>query len=149
VSRALEVIAGVQRRVPFGVALTLDEPTDDVLAALRALDARATFFLADVDRGVVQRLRTAGHGIGWRTEAAHDDLVRIEGRVVRLNRPPAVPSTVADALRLRRRRLDSWLWSLEEDDLDRVREPEGVRVVAAVDRAVTVVRARGLELVAL
>jgi hypothetical protein len=149
VSRALEIIAGVQRRVPFGVALTFEDPTHEVLVALRALDARATFFLADVDPAVVQRLRSAGHGIGWRTAAAHDELVRIEGRVVRLNRPAAVPSTIADALRMRRRRLDSWLWSIDEDELDRVRERDVVRVVADVERAVTLVRSRGLELVAL
>lgn len=148
-SRALELIAGVQRRVPFGVALTFDDPTPEVLGALRAHEARATFFLADVDAGLVRQLRAAGHGIGWRTDAAHDELVRIEGRVVRLNRPARVPSTVADALRLRRRRLDSWLWSIEEHELDRVRERDVVRVVADVDRAVTTIRSRGLELVAL
>jgi hypothetical protein len=148
-TRALEIVAGVQRRVPFGVALTLDEVTADALAVLGRLDARATFFLDEVDADVVSELRAAGHGIGWRTEAAHDELVRIAGRIVRLHRPPALPPSFLDAVRFRRRRLDSWLWSIDEHELDRVRDRDVVRVVDDVERAVILVRARDLELVVL
>jgi len=149
VSRALEIVAGMQRRVPFGVALTLDEVRPGVLDVLARLDARATFFLAEVDGVLVRELQAAGHGIGWRTESAHDDLVRIAGRVVRLHRPAAVPRSYLDAVRFRRHRYDSWLWSIDENELDSVRDRDVVRVVDDVERAVALVRSRDLHLVAL
>jgi len=148
-TRALEIVAGVQRRVPFGVALTLDEVLPDALETLARLDARATFFLDDVDVALVHELHAAGHGVGWRTEAAHDDLVRILGRVVRLHRPPALPRSFVEAVRFRRLRFDSWLWSVDDGDLARVRDRDVVRVTGDVGAAVDAVRARDLHLVAL
>lgn len=148
-SRAIERIAGVQRRVPFGVALTFDDAASSTLDALASMDARATFFLADLDAALVRHLRAAGHGIGWRTESAHDALTRIDGRVPRLHRPSALPRSFVDALRFRRRRLDAWLWSIDDTELEDVRDRDVVRVTDHVERAVRVIRARGLELVAL
>lgn len=148
-SRLLEIVAGIHRRVPFGVALTLDGATGDVIDALARLDARATFFLDDVDSSLVGDLRRAGHGVGWRTERSHDALTRLDGRVPKLHRPPDTPRSLLDALRFRRRRLDSWLWSIDESDLDRVRDRDVVRVVDDIERAVASVRARDLQLVAL
>jgi peptidoglycan/xylan/chitin deacetylase (PgdA/CDA1 family) len=148
-SRALERVAGVQRRVPFGVALTFDEAPSETLDALAALDARATFFLAELDVALVRHLRAAGHGIGWRTEAAHDALTRLDGRLPRLHRPSSLPRSFADAVRFRRRRLDAWLWSIDEPHLDDVRDRDVVRVTDDPDRAVRLVRAKGLDLIAL
>lgn len=148
-SRALERVAGVQRRVPFGVALTLDEATTSTLDALASLDARATFFLAELDTALVRHLRAAGHGIGWRSESAHDVLTRLDGRVPRLHRPTELPRSYLDAVRFRRRRLDSWLWSIDEAQLADVRDRDVVRVVDDVERAVHVIRAKGLDLIAL
>ena len=148
-SRLLERVAGVQRRVPFGVALTFEDATSATLDALASLDARATFFLAELDVALVRHLRAAGHGIGWRTEAAHDALTRLDGRVPRLHRPTSMPRSFVDALRFRRRRLDAWLWSIEETQLDDVRDRDVVRVTDDVTRAVTLVRAKGLDLIAL
>jgi peptidoglycan/xylan/chitin deacetylase (PgdA/CDA1 family) len=148
-NRALERVAGVQRRVPFGVALTFDDAASSTLDALAELDARATFFLADLDVALVRHLRAAGHGVGWRTESAHDALTRLDGRVPRLHRPLVLPSSFADAIRFRRRRLDAWLWSIDEADLDAVRDRDVVRVTDDVERAVNLVRERGLDLIAL
>src|SRR5204863_1463344 len=106
-------VAGLQRRVPFGVALTFDDVEPATLDALASLEARATFFLADVDVALVRHLRAAGHGVGWRTDDAHDALTRLDGRVPRLHRPAVPPSSVADAVRFRRRRLDPWPWSVD------------------------------------
>lgn len=148
-NRALERVAGVQRRVPFGVALTFDDAASTTLDALAELDARATFFLDDLDHALIRHLRAAGHGVGWRTESAHDALTVLEGRVPRLHRPSVLPSSFADAIRFRRRRLDAWLWSIDEAHLDDVRDRDVVRVVDDPARAVTLVRSMGLDLIAL
>jgi peptidoglycan/xylan/chitin deacetylase (PgdA/CDA1 family) len=151
-SRALERVAGIQRRVPFGVALTFDAASSSTLDALAALDARATFFLGDeVDGALVRHLRASGHGIGWRTESAHDALTRLDARVPRLHRPAELPRSFADAVRFRRRRLDVWLWSIDDARLDDIRDRDVVRVTtdADVSRAVALVRSKGLDLIAL
>ena len=149
-SRAIERVAGVQRRVPFGVALTFDDVEPEILDALASLEARATFFLADVDVPLIRHLRAAGHGVGWRTDDAHDALTRLDGRVPRLHRPDGVPRSFIDAIRFRRRRLDAWLWSIDDTQLDEVRDRDVVRITDAdVARAITLVRAKGLDLVAL
>jgi peptidoglycan/xylan/chitin deacetylase (PgdA/CDA1 family) len=150
VSRALERVAGVQRRVPFGVALTFDDVTSAAIDALAALDARATFFLGDdVGESLVRDLRAAGHGVGWRTESARDALTLLDGRVPRLHRPATLPRSFVAAVRFRRRRLDAWLWSIDDAQLDEVRDRDVVRVTDDVEGAVAAVRARGLEFVAL
>jgi peptidoglycan/xylan/chitin deacetylase (PgdA/CDA1 family) len=150
-SRFLELVAGVQRRVPFGVALTFDEVSPGLLDALAAAHARATFFLADVDGPTVHRMRADGHGVGWRTDDAHDELTRLDGRVPRLHRPALQPRNVVDALRFRRRRLDVWLWSLDGTRLDNVRDRDVVRLEPEVDvdAALAMIHARRLDLVAL
>ena len=148
-TRLLEIVAGIHRRTPFGVAITVDRFDAADLRVLRDLDARATFFLDEYDDATVDVLRRAGHGIGWRTEHAHDQLVRIEERVITLHRPALPPTSINDAIRMRKRRLDAWLWSVDEHDVDRVRDRDVVRVTDDVARVVSVVRDRGLEPVVL
>lgn len=162
--RGLSVVAGIQRRVPWGVALTFDDWGPSLLDLLRELEVRATFFLTaeavGADADLVRRMRSEGHGIGSRSSSL--DANEIEAAVVqvqlalgkrsRLFRPPPIALDVRSALRLRRMRLDTWHWSV--DDIDDVRERDVVRIEDPADaetvaRAVDVIRGRDLDLVAL
>lgn len=141
--RSVQRLAGAQRRVPWGVALTFDdgpspEFTPALLDLLREQDARATFFLlGDHVRAhpeLVERMRAEGHGIGSHSRShAHFaqlssaeigaeiegglvDLQLVLGRRTRLFRPPKGFIDRRVALAMRRARLDSWLWTVDAED---------------------------------
>lgn len=141
--RAVQLLAGAQRRVPWGVGLTFDdgpssEYTPCVLDLLRELDVRASFFmLGDHVRArpdLVVRMVAEGHGVGShsRSHPRFDGMARsdiddeIEGGVVdlqlalgrrsRLFRPPHGHIDGRVALAMRRARLDSWLWTIDAGD---------------------------------
>jgi peptidoglycan/xylan/chitin deacetylase (PgdA/CDA1 family) len=141
--RAVQKLAGAQRRVPWGVALTFDDgPSPDytpaLLDLLRDLDVRATFFVlgahAEGRPDLVQRMQAEGHGVGSHsrshprfatsTRERIDDeieggLVDVQlalGRRVRLFRPPHGHIDHRVALAMRSARLDSWLWTIDTED---------------------------------
>lgn len=141
--RSLHLLAGAQRKVPWGVALTFDdgpspEYTPALLDVLRSLEARATFFvLGDHVRRhpeLVQRMQAEGHGVGthsrthahFSTLSGDDVAAEIEGgmvdlqlalgRRVRTFRPPNGFVNPRVALAMRRARADSWLWTIDAED---------------------------------
>lgn len=141
--RSLHLLAGAQRRVPWGVALTFDdgpspEFTPRLLDVLRDLDARATFFvLGDNARAhpeLIQRMQADGHGLGTHSrththfatldgdevaaeiEGGMVDLQLVLGRRVRTFRPPNGFLSPRVALAMRRARADSWLWTIDAED---------------------------------
>lgn len=141
--RAVQGLAGAQRRVPWGVGLTFDdgpspEYTPALLDLLRDLDVRATFFvLGDHVRShpdLVRRMRAEGHGVGSHSrshprfaamdragiaqeiEAGIVDLQLALGGRSRLFRPPHGHIDRRVALAMRRERLDSWLWTVDAED---------------------------------
>jgi peptidoglycan/xylan/chitin deacetylase (PgdA/CDA1 family) len=141
--RSLHLLAGAQRKVPWGVALTFDDgPSPDftpaLLDVLRDLDVRATFFvLGDNARShpeLLLRMRAEGHGIGSHSRS-HPKLAEIDrdaidaeiegglvdvqlalGRRSRLFRPPNGHIDRRVAVAMRRARLDSWLWTIDAED---------------------------------
>jgi peptidoglycan/xylan/chitin deacetylase (PgdA/CDA1 family) len=152
----VQALAGAQRRVPYGVALTFDdgpspEFTPALLDLLRELDVRATFFVlganAQAHPDLVLRMRAEGHGIGSHSrshpslvladrariaeeiEGGLVDLQLVLGRRTNLFRPPKGQIDVRVAIEMRRARLDSWLWTVDAQDY----EP-GVSVDHIVDR---------------
>lgn len=141
--RAVHLLAGAQRKVPYGVALTFDdgpspEFTPPLLDLLRDLDVRATFFVlgahAQAHPELVLRMRSEGHGIGshsrshtsfaglGRSRIAEEieggllDLQLVLGRRTRLFRPPHGHVDLRVAVSMRRARLDSWLWTIDAED---------------------------------
>lgn len=141
--RAVQQLAGAQRRVPWGVALTFDdgpspEHTPALLDLLRDLDVRATFFVlgrhAHARPDLVQRMQAEGHGVGSHsrshprfattTKAVIEEeiaggLVDVQvalGRRTKLFRPPHGHIDGKVALAMRAARLDSWLWTIDGED---------------------------------
>ena len=141
--RAVQRLAGAQRHVPWGVALTFDdgpspEHTPALLDVLRDLDVRATFFVlgahAQAHPDLVLRMRAEGHGVGSRSRShprfAECDRARIDeeieggmvdlqlvlGRRTKLFRPPHGHIDRRVATAMRRARLDSWLWTVDAED---------------------------------
>ena len=203
--RVLHALAGMQWRVPWGVALTFDDGpspafTPPLLDLLRELDVRATFFvLGDQARAhpeLVLRMRAEGHGVGSHSrshrpfrssdrstiaeeiEGGLVDLQLVLGRRTRLFRPPNGHVDLRVALEMRRARLDSWFWTVDTQDyvpgqsadhvVERCRDIRERDVVLlhdgmagdpgatdrtvmleALPRIVELVRAKGLDFVAL
>lgn len=156
----MRLLAGAQRRVPWGVALTFNGCQPGLLDGLHELDARATFFLTvdelRAEPDVALRMRADGHGIGMcAASLAADDietsvvaLQLVLGQRSRLFRPSEAALDLRGAWTLRRARLDSWLW--RTDLVADVRERDVVLVASAdVAAAVAAARARDLDLVAL
>lgn len=141
--RALQVLAGAQRRVPWDVALTFDdgpspEYTPRLLDLLRELDVPATFFVlgehARAHPELVRRMRAEGHGVGSHSRshasfASSDaatiaaeiegglvDVQLVLGRRTKLFRPPNGHVDLRVAAAMRRARLDSWLWTVDAED---------------------------------
>jgi peptidoglycan/xylan/chitin deacetylase (PgdA/CDA1 family) len=143
--RAMQRVAGAQRRTPWGVALTFDDgPSPDctpaLLDVLRDLDVRATFFVlgahAQAHPELVLRMRAEGHGIGSHSrshpafaeldvdgiaaeiEGGMVDLQLVLGKRTKLFRPPNGHIDRRVAWAMRRARTDAWLWTVDTQDYE-------------------------------
>jgi peptidoglycan/xylan/chitin deacetylase (PgdA/CDA1 family) len=164
-----DLLAGVQRRVPWGVALTFDggptpSTTPALLDLLRTLDVRASFFMAAgavrACPDLVLRMQEEGHGVGTSAapspDAIEDAMVALQlvlDRRVRTFRPVGDAIDRHGALALRRARADVVLWSIDGepssvDDRDVIRLDVDV-AHDVVRRTVALVRANDLDFVAL
>ncbi len=143
--RAVQLLAGAQRRVPYGVALTFDdgpspEFTPALLDVLRDLEVRATFFVlgerAQAHPDLVLRMRAERHGVGSHSrshgsfavldraaiaaeiEGGVLDVQLVLGRRSKLFRPPNGHVDLRVAVAMRRAGLDSWLWTIDTEDYE-------------------------------
>jgi peptidoglycan/xylan/chitin deacetylase (PgdA/CDA1 family) len=170
-SRWLRLLGGVQRKAPWGVALTFDDgpspaSTPALLDLLRSLDVRATFFMRVDDvvacPDLVLRMQAEGHGVATSAtptptaiEAAMVTLQLVLDRRVRTFRPDG-PFDRDGAMAMRRARADAWLWTVDASDgaPDAVQERDVVRMRdgASLDEVryvVELIRANDLDFIAL